>query len=99
MFGNDMSHIPPMYKIILLLSYMLGGLNSGIEYLVNYSIVLVGGYYLGKISLLLYKNYIVQYLTFLFYITMHGIVVFSFYDTRNDTLTLTLYIIDRKSVV
>lgn len=92
LFGNDIDSVPPVYKIALLLSYLFGGLNSGSEYLINYFIVLLGGYYLGKISFFIYKNTIVQYLTFLAYITLYGVTIFSLYDTRNDTLTITFYI-------
>lgn len=92
LFGNDIDSVPPVYKITLLLAYLFGGLNSGSEYLINYLIVLLGGYYLGKISFFIYKNTIVQYLTFLAYITLHGVTIFSLYDTRNDTLTITFYI-------
>lgn len=93
LFGDDINHVPPIYKSVLLFSYMIGGMTSGSEYLINYFIVLLGGYYLGKISFLIYENKNLQYYTFLAYITLHGVTVFSFYDTRNDTLAITLYIL------
>jgi hypothetical protein len=91
-YGDLNESIPPLYKFLLLLSYMLGGVESGSEYLVNYLLVIISGIYLGKISLMLYKNQYLFYITLLAFITLNGINNFSIFDTRNDTLTITLYI-------
>ncbi len=91
-YGDLNESIPPLYKFLLLLSYMLGGVESGSEYIVNYFLVLISGIYLGKISLLLFKNKHLFYITLVAFITLNGINSFSIFDTRNDTLTITLYI-------
>jgi hypothetical protein len=91
-YGDVNESVPPLYKILLLLSYMLGGLESGSEYIVNYLLVIISGIYLGKISLFLFKNKYLFYITLVTFITLNGINNFSIFDTRNDTLTITLYI-------
>lgn len=91
-YGDVNESVPPLYKILLLFSYILGGLESGSEYVVNYLLVIVSGIYLGKISLFLFKNRYLFYITLLAYITLNGINNFSIFDTRNDTLAITLYI-------
>jgi len=91
-YGDINESVPPLYKILLLFSYLLGGLESASEYIVNYILVIVSGIYLGRISLFLFKNKYLFYITLLAFITLNGINNFSIFDTRNDTLTITLYI-------
>lgn len=92
-YGDTNESVPPLYKILLLFSYMLGGLDSGSEYITNYILVIISGIYLGKISLFLFKNKYLFYITLVAFITLNGINNFSIFDTRNDTLTITLYIV------
>lgn len=91
-YGDINESVPPLYKILLLFSYLLGGLESSSEYIVNYILVIISAIYLGKISLFLFKNKVLFYVTLLAFITLNGINNFSIFDTRNDTLTITLYI-------
>jgi hypothetical protein len=92
-YGNTYESIPPLYKFFLMFSYMLGGIVSGSEYVANYFLVIISGVYLGLISLLVYQNKHLFYLTLIAFITLNGISLFSLFDTRNDTLAITLYII------
>lgn len=91
-YGDINESVPPLYKILLLFSYLLGGIESGSEYIANYILVIISAIYLGKISLFLNKNKILFYVTLLAFITLNGINNFNIFDTRNDTLAITLYI-------
>ncbi len=91
-YGDINESIPPLYKILLLFSYLLGGIESGSEYIANYILVIISAIYLGKISLFLFENKVLFYVTLLAFITLNGINNFSIFDTRNDTLAITLYI-------